>query len=128
VLATTRTLLNPGGLLILTVPAFMFLWGPQDRVSNHYRRYTRKHLTRQLKKAGFTLRRITYFNSLLFLPIALFRLLRPTHHTDSDFTISLGMVDHLLYHVFRSEQLLLPHINMPVGISLFVIAQKPIIP
>ena len=39
------------GLLVLTVPAFMFLWSHHDEVNHHYRRYTLNNLKDLVKKA-----------------------------------------------------------------------------
>jgi len=47
--------LRPGGRLLVAVPAFMFLWGKQDEVSHHHRRYTAKTMRRALTEAGFAL-------------------------------------------------------------------------
>src|SRR5436853_1031794 len=63
-----RRVLRPGGRALLFVPAFMFLWGVQDDISHHRRRYTRAELTRAIKRAGLTVERSTYANISFFLP------------------------------------------------------------
>ena len=68
--------LKPEGSLLVTVPAFMFLFGRQDVVSEHKRRYRRAALSRLIEGAGFDVDYATYFNTLLFPPIAAVRLLR----------------------------------------------------
>ena len=68
---------RPGGRLVLTVPAFPFLWGPQDEISHHERRYTRATLRAAVAAAGADLRHMSFFNTLLFPPIAAVRVLRP---------------------------------------------------
>ncbi|HEX8994204.1 MAG TPA: class I SAM-dependent methyltransferase, partial [Candidatus Paceibacterota bacterium] len=59
-------ILKPGGIAIVTVPAFMFLWGDTDEIGNRYRRYSRTQLLSRLREAGLQIDRSTYFNTLLF--------------------------------------------------------------
>src|SRR5689334_4834563 len=68
-----RRVLRPGGRALLFVPTFMFLWGLQDDVSNHRRRYRLPELRRVLEQAGFEIERTTYANITFFLPILLVR-------------------------------------------------------
>src|SRR5581483_7335569 len=65
-LKSLREALRPGALLVVTVPAYEFLWSGEDYVSEHVRRYTRGRLKRVLRSAGFELVRCGYFNTLLF--------------------------------------------------------------
>jgi SAM-dependent methyltransferase len=58
--------MRPGGWLIVTVPAYGFLWSGEDYVSNHRRRYRARGLARMLTATGFEVARLTYFNTLLF--------------------------------------------------------------
>src|SRR5262249_50541323 len=59
-------ILKPGGLAIITVPAYMFLWGVQDEVSHHFRRYMMKGLKKAVREnSSLSIVRKTYFNSLL---------------------------------------------------------------
>lgn len=68
-----RRVLAPGGWLVLTVPAYPALWSAHDDINRHHRRYLARGLTRRLTAAGFALRRMTYFNSLLLPAIAAVR-------------------------------------------------------
>src|SRR5688572_27907365 len=58
--------LRPGGRVVVTVPAYPFLYANNDRVARHCRRYTRASLRRALADAGFTLERNTHANVFLF--------------------------------------------------------------
>ena len=58
-LATAMRMLKPGGRLLLTVPAFPFLWSRHDELTHHFRRYRRQKLARLLKDGGFALERLT---------------------------------------------------------------------
>jgi len=122
-------LLCPGGLLALSVPAYQWMWGQQDVVNMHCRRYTQTELCGKLKQHGYKIVRTTYFNSILFPPIALFRLLaRLTSKKDqparSDFEYSAGFLNHVLYGLFRLEWPMLKFLSFPFGGSCFVLAKK----
>src|ERR1700722_1991513 len=70
-----RRTVAPGGALLVTVPAYQWLWSGHDEINHHHRRYTRCSLQRAAEQAGWEQVRTTYFNSLL-LPVAvLLRLL-----------------------------------------------------
>ena len=58
--------LRPGGLALVTVPAYPWLMGAHDRAVGHERRYTRPTLVDRVERAGLIPTRATYFNSLLF--------------------------------------------------------------
>src|SRR2546422_1383613 len=69
-----RRMLRTGGRAVLFVPAFKFLWGVQDDVSHHRRRYTLEALERVVREAGFEVERATYANISFFAPNLLGRL------------------------------------------------------
>jgi SAM-dependent methyltransferase len=118
--------LTRGGLLILTVPAFGFLWGTQDRVTGHKRRYSRPEILHKLRNAGFTIARSSYFNFFLFLPILLtrysIRLLRL--QLESENKVNSPLLNFLLKSTFSLEPYLLKYFSFPFGVSIFCIARK----
>jgi SAM-dependent methyltransferase len=65
-----RRTVAPGGALLVTVPAYQWLWSGHDEINHHERRYTRRSLQTVAEQAGWTQTRTTYFNSLL-LPVAI---------------------------------------------------------
>jgi SAM-dependent methyltransferase len=71
-LTAARRLLAPGGITIVTVPAYMFMWSAHDDANQHRRRYVARGLARVLAASGFRVELVTYFNTLLF-PLALAR-------------------------------------------------------
>jgi hypothetical protein len=73
--AACRLALAPGGKLLLTVPAFSFLWSHEDDLAGHFRRYRLARLREIVEAAGFTVRYATYFFSLLAPAIVLGRVL-----------------------------------------------------
>ena len=57
-----------GGYSLIFVPAFMWLWGVQDDISNHRIRYTRTQIVERLEDAGYEIERATYANWTFFTP------------------------------------------------------------
>lgn len=120
-------LLAPGGLLVVTVPAFMFLWSEHDELAHHKRRYTAGRLRAALEGAGWRIERLTYFNSLLF-PVAVLahawhRLrggARRAHH----YEFRPGPVNSALRAVFAAEGPLLDAVSFPVGVSVLCAARR----
>jgi SAM-dependent methyltransferase len=120
--------LKPGGRIILSTPAYMWLWGQQDIVNQHCRRYTLAELRRKLQDAGFTIERMTYFNTFLFLPIAIVRLVarygRRTPKPEGDFVYVRKPSNPMLFTLFGLERFVLRHLNFPFGVSAFSVARK----
>jgi SAM-dependent methyltransferase len=126
-LAEMHRVLRPGGALVATVPAFMALWGRQDEVSHHLRRYRRAELVRGLAAGGFAVRRSFYFNYLLFAPIfAARRLMRWLRiEVDSENEINTPWLDALLGGVFALDVRSAPLVRPPFGVSILAAGQRP---
>lgn len=127
-LACVARKLKPGARLVLTVPAYMFLWGQQDIVNLHYRRYTRPMLKAALVESGFEVERCCYFNTLLFPVIALVRFMAkikpPAQRgSGSDFEYSAGFLNEVMFHFFAFERHLLRFCNLPFGVSVYAVAR-----
>jgi SAM-dependent methyltransferase len=124
-----RRVLRPGGRLLVAVPAFMFLWGKQDEVSHHHRRYTAATLRRALADAGFTVDRTSYFNTILFPIVAAVRLgrraLRRPGSAQSDFELGPAALNRALAAIFGTEAELVARRDLPFGVSLLALATKP---
>ncbi len=126
-LCTVHRVLAPGGYLLLTVPAFGFLWGPHDEVHHHQRRYRAKALRSLLQDAGFRVSQLSYYNTWLFPPVALVRLLRkalPVGDAGVEVTLPPPWMNRMLEALFASERHILKHARFPFGISLLAVAQK----
>jgi SAM-dependent methyltransferase len=121
-----RRVLRPGGYALLFVPAFRFLWGVQDDISHHRRRYTLAELKRTAEQAGLTIDRATYANITFFAPILLGRMLmrvtgfRPA----SENNLTLGALNGLLGRILGAESSILRHANLPFGVSAICVARR----
>jgi ubiquinone/menaquinone biosynthesis C-methylase UbiE len=121
-----RRVLRPGGHALVFVPAFMFLWGVQDDISHHRRRYTLDQLERVMRQSGFRVERASYVNISFFAPILFGRLLmralriRP----ESENNITIGFLNGLLGKLFGSESFALRYLNFPFGVSIICVARR----
>jgi len=120
-----RTLAREG-MVVLTVPAFEFLWGTQDVVGMHKRRYSKKEFLRKLEHEGFTILKSSYFNFILFTPILfarrMIRLLGLKIASENE--INFPLINFFLKAIFSLESFILRYFPFPLGVSIFCIAQK----
>jgi len=118
--------LKDGGILILTVPAFKSLWGIQDVVTGHKRRYSKKEITNKLKKLDFDVLKSSYFNFFLFFPILIAR--RIIHllglKIESENEVNFPLINFFLKAIFSLELYTLKYFPLPFGVSIFCIAKK----
>jgi len=122
---------KPGGHIFITVPAYAWLWSNHDLVNQHYRRYTFKSL-RNIIEPFFKIEYSSYFNAILFPPIAIYRTLKKNTAAkkgiQSDFSqhgmLSKKIVNLFFEKLFGLEVSLLKHVRFPFGISLLVVGKK----
>lgn len=121
-----RRVLKADGVALVTVPAFQWLWGTQDDVSHHKRRYTKGELEALLEGAGLRVEKLTYFNTWLFLPIWLGRqaIKFSKAKIESENTLTSPRLNGLLEGIFASERFWLRHGAFPIGVSVMAIARK----
>jgi len=115
-----------GGYSLIFVPAYMFLWGVQDDVSNHRIRYTKKQLVERLKTAGYTIERATYANWTFFTPILAGRtLMRVTGiKPESENNVNISALNGIFGKLFGAERFWLKNFNFPFGVSIVIVARK----
>jgi SAM-dependent methyltransferase len=124
-LATLRERLSDRGVILITVPAFPWLWSQHDERHHHMRRYTRSSLEEVAKKAGLKVRYASYFNFFLF-PVAIaMRILKRLSGSNSpDDEMPRPFVNTILTSIFSFERHLIGRIRLPVGLSLAVVLEK----
>jgi SAM-dependent methyltransferase len=122
--------LRGDGIFLAAVPAHRGLWGAQDEISHHKRRYSRSELKSRIGESGLDLLRLTYFNTLLSPPIAAIRLARRLRRSPLEVRSDLemnkeGRLNDLLAGIFGLEARWLRTRNFPLGISLLALARRP---
>ncbi len=121
-----QRVLRADGQALIFVPAFMWLWGVQDDISNHRIRYTKKQIASRLKQAGFSIERATYANIIFFAPILLGRTfikitgLKP----ESENNINIALLNSFFGKVFSAERHWLKRADFPFGVSVVAVARK----
>lgn len=120
--------LRPGRIAVIAVPAFPVLWSKADERAHHIRRYQKHELREKIERAGFAVLRLTYFNTLLFFPIAAAKLVsrvrEPNFLLGAEVDLPPPWLNRLLGAVFAVESHLVPVLNLPFGISLLAIVRK----
>lgn len=121
------SLLKPGGLLLVTVPAYRFLWSGEDVVSHHLRRYRGRELALVIRQAGFEIIKQRYFNFFLFpgqVATTLWgRWFVPDFMRRSTLKPLAPGVNQVLTKLFSAEAGLLGRIPFPWGGSLLCTAR-----
>ena len=125
-LRSLATCLAPGGRMLLTVPAYQWMYSGHDEVHHHRRRYDRARLARVVAAAGLRVCRISYYNSLLLPLVASVRLAQRLvgRRARTDTRMGSALANGLLATVFGSEGRWLRHASFPAGTSLFVLAER----
>ena len=124
-LVAARRAVAHGGLLIVTVPAYRWLWSGHDEVLGHRRRYTAARLRAVVERAGFSVLRVSYFNTLLFPMLALVRVWKGLRgDRRHDLRRPAAPLNRLLERVFAFERHLVPHTPLPFGASLLLIGRR----
>ena len=125
-----RRVLRPGGVLVVTVPAFRSLWSAHDDALHHLRRYRKSEVRRLLEEAGLEVLEAGYYNFFLFPPIAATRLvgrmLRRDGPARSDLSVPPRPLNALLAAILRSERHLVGRVPLPFGVSILAVARRPL--
>ncbi len=122
-LQAIRKMLQSDGQVLITVPAYQWLWGPHDEFLHHKRRYTVGRLQEKATAAGFSVQRRSYFNTLLFPLAAMVRLADALlgKRTSSGSKVPAPLINTLLEKIFSLERQILGYVNLPFGVSILVI-------
>jgi len=121
-------LLAPGGIAVLTVPAFDYLWSEHDEILHHKRRYSIKQLKKIITDIdGLEMLKISYFNLFLFLPAFAVRLIKKIFNLKTgkaDDFHGGKIINFLLSAIFSAEKYLLRITDLPFGLSIVAVLKK----
>jgi 2-polyprenyl-3-methyl-5-hydroxy-6-metoxy-1,4-benzoquinol methylase len=126
VLRTARDIVAPDGRVIITVPAHMWMWSSHDVINHHKRRYSKESLLKALDAAGLEPVKLSYYNTLLFPLAAAKKFMdrkRDTEGAHEAVDQPGGFVNSVFKTIFASEKLLVPHVNLPFGVSLLAVTR-----
>lgn len=132
-LGELRRVCKPGGLLLVTVPAYQALWSRHDEANHHYRRYSRAGLRSSALAAGWQVERMTSFNSVLLPPAAAVRLVQRLRRGNGSYTSELKMSPNWLNSTLErplqvEARWLSRGGTLPAGLSLLAILRNPALP
>ncbi len=122
-----QRILKKNGLLIITVPAFSWLWSQWDEILHHKRRYNKKQILDILLKNGFTPIYSTYLYSFLVLPAIIIRKIKQKFSQKeytSDFKLSNDWINRTMNFISKIEFQITKKIPMPIGTSILIVAKK----
>lgn len=118
--------LKPGGILLVTVPAFQSLWSAHDVLHHHMRRYSKQELCMLTKDSNVNIRLVSYYNSLLF-PIAyIARLTKKIIKIkdSSEDQMPSSIINSIFSSFFSLERFFIGKIPIPFGLSLIMAVNK----
>ena len=121
-----HNLLKKKGFLLITVPAFNFLFSSKDVALKHFRRYD-KHILKNLLIKNFEIKKLSYFNFFLFIPIMisiLFLKIKKKKFIKFAETTPTQYINFILKKFFSFEKYLLNFFNFPFGVSLVALVKK----
>jgi len=120
-----KKFLKKDGHILITVPAYQFLFSKKDKVLGHYRRYNKELLKTEL--SGFKVENISYFNTFLCIPIIIMTMLNKFLKKDYIKQVETTpnfILNKLCYIIFVSEKYFIKYFNLPFGISIYVLAKN----
>ena len=135
-LSTIISMVPTGAQFLLTVPALMSLWGEQDVVVGHYRRYDVRTLQNSWLGSSVSCEWLSYFNAYLYLPILFARTLSRWFRLSfgkggMDYGIPPWPINSILTKIFRSERVRIGNIakrgrgkGFGIGSSLITLLKK----
>ena len=134
-LTELKRVLRPGGLLVVSVPAYKALWTYWDDILGHRRRYTVGMMRQSVRKSGLRVRKVSYTNAAILAPVAAIRLLKTlvqkqsqlrneNKDPETDFMPVPGWLNRLLIGYYNWEARFVTRSRLPFGLSVICVAQK----
>ena len=127
-LRRVHELLVPGGQVVISTPAYEWLWREQDDLNHHYRRHTKGSLCERLEGAGFETLLASYYNTLLFPVLAGTILANRAigRAQNGDNRVPAAWLNAALKTIMGWERHIVPNVTLPFGGSLIVVARRKV--
>ncbi len=126
IVKSLNKILKKNGLIIVTVPAYQFLFSKKDKALKHFRRYNITNL-KKLFSSNFKTLKLSYYNFFLFAPIALaiifFKLINHQFINKTEKKPN-SILNYIFYSLFKLEKFILKYFNFPFGISIISVFKK----
>ena len=124
-LIATKRLLAKNGRMVITVPAYQWLWSAHDEFLYHKRRYSATELREKAIAAGFRPVKLSYFNTILFPLAAVMRLKDKLlgNASAAGSSVPPASINRAFRSVFAAERFLLGRFDFPFGVSLLCILE-----
>ena len=118
--------LKPNGYFIMTDSAMKCLYGKHDLAQHGIRRYSKKELKSKLKEAGFEVKKISYYNTLLFPPVYVKRKLDKLSDSEpkGDVQEINPLFNFILKMMYKLELSFLKYVDYPFGVSILAVCRK----
>ena len=129
VLKEFHRVLKKDGYILISVPAYQFLWSEHDVAVHHKRRYSMKEINKCLLKANFQIIRKTFAITFIVPIVFIYRIIPKIfsgfkQQKSSDYVILPSFVNNFFIFLLSIEAFLLKYINFPFGISIMCIVKK----
>ena len=125
------TYLSPLGLMLITVPAYKFLWSDHDGALHHYRRYSFSELIRKLNNTGLEPICASHAITFLLPIIIIYRLARKiikpffvNSSAQASYVMLPKSINYLFIILLKIEAWLMQHVKLPLGSSIVVLVRK----
>jgi SAM-dependent methyltransferase len=124
-LVSLKKYCKSGTKIMITVPAYKWLWSAHDDYIHHKKRYTMHGISRLIKHSGFNVIYSTYYNTLLFPLLVIVRIISTTikNKRPLGIDVPLPVVNNILYYIFSSECGMLMRVRFLFGASILLIIE-----
>ena len=119
-------LLRPGGILVCTVPAHMWLWTARDDAHHHFRRYSRSGYEAIFRDAPLAPVRVSWYMSHLMPAMIAERAVAKTLRSkgSDDLRVPMKPVNAVFRGLFAAERHVLTRAGYPFGASLISVHRR----